>query len=85
LSEILDRYNVTDDIDFLSIDVEGFDLSVIKSNDWSKYRPTIVLVEILDSSMHEIEQSDIGRLMSEIGYVVYCKCVHTVLFRKVEK
>jgi hypothetical protein len=85
LSEILDRYNVPNNIDFFSIDVEGYDLSVIKSNDWSKYRPTIVLVEILDSSMHKIEQSDIGRFMSEIGYVVYGKCVHTVLFRKVEK
>ncbi|MCW5198181.1 FkbM family methyltransferase [Desulfobulbus sp. F3] len=33
------------DIDFLSVDAEGVDLKVLKSNDWNKYRPYIVLAE----------------------------------------
>ncbi|MEN9920420.1 MAG: hypothetical protein RL538_313 [Candidatus Parcubacteria bacterium] len=32
-------------IDLLDIDVEGLDLQVLKSNDWTKYRPNVVLVE----------------------------------------
>ena len=32
-------------IDFLSVDVEGHDLKVLQSNDWQKYRPTIICVE----------------------------------------
>lgn len=36
-------------IDFMSIDTEGFDLEVLKSNDWKKYRPTFVLVEIVNN------------------------------------
>lgn len=33
-------------IDFLSVDVEGTDLAVLKGNDWGNIRPTLVLVEI---------------------------------------
>ncbi|MDF7681377.1 FkbM family methyltransferase [Enterobacteriaceae bacterium ESL0689] len=32
-------------IHFLKIDVEGFELSVLKGNNWSKYRPWIIVVE----------------------------------------
>lgn len=32
-------------IDFLSVDVEGFDLNVLRSNDWSRHRPRFVVVE----------------------------------------
>lgn len=32
-------------IDFLKIDVEGFEYEVITSNDWAKYRPTVICVE----------------------------------------
>jgi FkbM family methyltransferase len=69
-------------IDFMSIDVEGFDFHVLKSNDWKKYRPTYVLVEILGSSFHEIDQSDIGQFMRNAGYVLYAKSVNTVFFKE---
>lgn len=32
-------------IDFLKIDVEGFEGEVLRSNDWDKFRPTIICVE----------------------------------------
>jgi FkbM family methyltransferase len=32
-------------VHFLKIDVEGFELAVLKGNDWSKHRPWIVVVE----------------------------------------
>ena len=32
-------------IDFLSIDVEGLELEVVKGNDWDNFRPRIVLLE----------------------------------------
>jgi len=45
LKEIFNNY-LENKIDFLSIDVEGFDLIVLKSNDWKKYRPKFIIVEI---------------------------------------
>ncbi|MEK7621060.1 MAG: FkbM family methyltransferase [Patescibacteria group bacterium] len=32
-------------IDFLKIDVEGYEFEVLKSNNWEKYRPTVVCIE----------------------------------------
>jgi len=51
-------------------------------NDWKKYRPKYVLVEILGSSLHDIDQSDIGRFMRDVGYVIYAKLIHTVFFKE---
>lgn len=33
------------EIDFMNVDVEGFDLLVLKSNDWTVFRPKFVVVE----------------------------------------
>ncbi len=33
-------------IDFMSVDAEGYDLAVLKSNDWNRFRPSLMIVEI---------------------------------------
>jgi hypothetical protein len=82
LSEVLDHYLPKGQkIDFMSVDVEGLDFEVLKSNDWTRHRPKFVLAEILGSSLHEIEQTNIGRLMTAAGYAVYAKSMNTVFFR----
>ena len=30
----------------MSIDVEGFEIEVLKSNDWNKYRPKVIVLEL---------------------------------------
>jgi len=45
LENILDTYLQGNEIDFMSIDAEGHDLTVLKSNNWHKYRPALVMVE----------------------------------------
>ena len=42
LSDILKG---TPDIDFLKIDAEGSELDVLKSNDWSRFRPRFLCIE----------------------------------------
>ena len=82
LSCVFDQHLPKDQsIDFISIDVEGMDFDVLKSNDWSKYRPAYVLVEVLRSSLHEIESTQIGELMKSVGYVIFAKCANTVFFK----
>lgn len=44
LTKICEQY-AKDDIHFLKVDVEGFEKSVIESNDWSRFRPWVVVVE----------------------------------------
>ncbi|MBO9578426.1 MAG: FkbM family methyltransferase [Microbacteriaceae bacterium] len=53
LAEILEEHGV-EAIDFLKIDVEGFETEVILGNDWARWRPTIVVVERTGDSWHSL-------------------------------
>jgi FkbM family methyltransferase len=44
LAKICKRY-VQGDIDFLSLDVEGYEAEVIEGGDWRKWRPRILVIE----------------------------------------
>lgn len=67
-------------ITFLSVDVEGVDLAVLRSNDWLRFRPRCVLVEALSQSLAQIDASPMHRFMIEQQYVLFAKTVHTVFY-----
>jgi FkbM family methyltransferase len=45
LESVLDEYSNLPDIDFLSLDVEGYELDVLKGINMARYRPKYILVE----------------------------------------
>jgi FkbM family methyltransferase len=68
-------------IDFMSVDVEGHDLAVLTSNDWSKYRPLVVLAEDLAArTIDKVLESDVYRFLVGRGYAMYAKTVNTMFF-----
>lgn len=81
LEEILD-HNLPHNhqIDFLSIDVEGLDFMVLKSNSFEKYKPKVILIEILNSSLSDIEDSEIAIFLKQVKYSIYAKAMNTVIF-----
>ena len=46
LASLCQKINVST-IDFLKVDVEGFERKVLAGNDWDKYRPRVVVVEAI--------------------------------------
>lgn len=81
LEEILDsNLPKNQAIDFLSIDVEGLDFMVLKSNNFDKYKPKVILIEILESSLSDIENNEITQFLKEYHYTIYAKAVNTVIF-----
>jgi FkbM family methyltransferase len=46
LTAIFESHLRGNTIDFLSVDAEGYDLEVLKSNDWTRFRPSVLMVEI---------------------------------------
>ncbi|MFD2512664.1 FkbM family methyltransferase [Pontibacter locisalis] len=85
LHQVLDSYlSENKRISFLSVDVEGLDLVVLESNNWEKYRPTIILVEILHSCIEDILKSDINLFLESKNYTLYCKTPNTVFYRNVD-
>lgn len=71
-------------INFLSIDVEGLDFKVLKSMNFDKHPPKVILIEILGSTLEKIVSSEIASYLKTKGYVAYAKTINTVFFIKSE-
>lgn len=87
LSQILDTFlPKNQNIEFLSVDVEGRDLDVLKSNDWSKYKPFCILVEYHGGqktggfSFEEVLESEISQYLQSKGYKIFAKTLNTLFF-----
>lgn len=84
LSDILNQYiKENQQIDFLSIDVEGLDLEVLMSNDWTKYRPHYILVEELRTDIENIiKDSKIFAFLKEHNYSLLYRTYNTSFYKK---
>lgn len=83
LSEILDKYlPLNTKIDFMNVDVEGYEYKVIISNNWSKYKPTYILVEILNTKLNDLTKNKIFRFLKNKNYFVIGFTGRTVIFKK---
>jgi FkbM family methyltransferase len=81
LEEILEEYlSDNQEIDFMSIDVEGMDFKVLKSNNWNKFKPKVVAIEILWCLLSNVENDEITGYMKNCGYLPFSKTVNTVIF-----
>jgi FkbM family methyltransferase len=86
LDSILEKYIEPGTIiDFMSIDAEGHDLAVLKSNDWTRFRPTWILVESLghDSPLDRIRTEQHIFLLSK-DYELYANTVNTHIYRNLQ-
>lgn len=84
LFKVLDMY-LPDNlpIDFMTIDVEGLDLAVLKSNDWTKYRPDYILVEELRMDINSIiNTSEVYKYLTTKGYTFYARTFNTSFYKK---
>lgn len=82
LEEALDKYLVnTQNIDFLPIDVEGYDYDVLISNNWEKFQPELVLIEVLSSSLRDLIRHEVTLFLEDKGYEIYAKSWNTVIYK----
>lgn len=68
-------------IDFMSVDVEGYDLEVLESNDWSKFRPACVLAEAIGFNLVNPGAEPIHVFMESQGYELFAKTFNTLFYR----
>jgi FkbM family methyltransferase len=68
-------------IDFMSIDVEGLDLQVLRSNDWNAHRPQFVLAEALDFNLEQAAKHPLWMYMHSVRYELVAKTLNTLFYR----
>jgi FkbM family methyltransferase len=69
-------------IDLLSVDVEGMDLEVLKSNDWVKYAPELVMVETFANSIEDVQKEEVYSYLVGLGYSMVSWYYRTLVFKK---
>lgn len=74
LVDIFELYVKGRQVDFISIDTEGLDLEVLQSNDWNRFRPSIVIAEI-DNNYLKI----VG-FMQQCNYLMVYNNYHNGIF-----
>jgi FkbM family methyltransferase len=67
-------------IDFFSIDVEGLDLEVLRSNDWARFAPRAVIAECLFSDLASLQENEVVRFLAGVGYTPYAKTGQSIVF-----
>jgi FkbM family methyltransferase len=68
-------------VDFLKIDVEGFDFAVLNGMPWTKLQPDVVLCEFEDAKTLPLGHSwkEIAAFLQEKGYAVYLSEWHPII------
>lgn len=75
LEAVLDQYLAPDQgVDLLSIDIEGLDSAVLRSIDFSRHGPKVIISEMLDADCPEALVSETGQFLLGHGYFLHSKC-----------
>ncbi len=84
VNTILEKYFKDKAPNFISLDVEGLDLEILKSLDFKKFQPEAICVETLgyDENQQGFKLTGIGDFMLSQGYSVYADTrVNTIFCR----
>jgi FkbM family methyltransferase len=85
LKEVLEKYAGSREIDLMSVDTEGYDMQVLNSNDWKKFRPGFIILETIEYSKDGKgkKMNDIyDKYMEEIGYAKIADTNINTIYKK---
>jgi FkbM family methyltransferase len=58
LDTVFEKYLQGKTVDFCTLDAEGLDLEILKSNDWTRFRPKVICVEVSNESRESEETTE---------------------------
>ena len=62
------------------LDQKSYQYNPRYQDNFEKYKPKVILIEILESSLSKIENHEITKYLKENNYSIYAKAVGTVFF-----
>ena len=82
-TNILKKYVKPDlEINFLNIDIEGFEWQVFSSGFLNTYRPQVIVVEILSSSYRSLKNNNLYNLLLDHNYNCFSKLYNSLIFTR---
>jgi hypothetical protein len=64
----------------MTVDAEGFDLDVLKSNDWTRFRPEMVVAECFEMDLGTPVNDPTTSFMKSVDYDLVAKAANSVFF-----
>ena len=80
LRQILDEHAKGRHIDFMNIDIESVDIEALESNDWARFRPTLIAIEDFEFNFDDPRRSKIYEFLKAQRYEMVSRCVFTSFF-----
>ncbi|MBR7159224.1 MAG: FkbM family methyltransferase [Alphaproteobacteria bacterium] len=83
INKIIEEYFANKAPTFISLDVEGIDLAIIKSFDFTKYKPAFWCIETADSCSNDHlgkKSNDISNYLLSKGYEIYADTYVNTIF-----
>ncbi len=84
LDNVISKYAPDRKIDLLNIDVEMFEMDVLKSNDWNRYRPKILAIELLNVDINNMNSSAVHRFLKKNRYGLFAKSLRTCFYKDMD-
>jgi hypothetical protein len=56
------------------------DFAVLASNDWERFRPNLLVVELLETKLQDFSTSDIFKFLSAQNYSLTAKLFNSAIF-----
>ena len=82
LSKALEGLQVMELIDLMNIDTEGSEWEIIRTNDWTKIRPELLLIELKAETIEWLLNSEIVKFLNGFKYRLIAKLFNTVIFKQ---
>jgi len=67
-------------ISYMNVDVEGWEIEVLESNDWSQFRPYFISIEALNDQKYKFIDTYLGN----VGYIQVAKTKNTLFFARAD-
>jgi FkbM family methyltransferase len=81
LSQVFSKYcKKKSIIDILKIDVEGKELDVLKSNNWKKFVPKVIICELINVDIEKLNKNHVYKFLKSKNYLLYCKLLQNGIF-----
>lgn len=81
LADVLEASMEDDqEIDLLTIDCEGFDMRVLRSNAWARFRPRCVVVERSPRVLQDASYDEVDRYLSQYGYATVARTLRSSIY-----
>jgi FkbM family methyltransferase len=81
LNQVLSKFcKKNSSIDLLKIDVEGKELDVLKSNNWKKFVPKVIICEFINVDVEKLNKNHIYKFLKSRDYLLYCKLLQNGIF-----